>query len=381
MDVKTNFYWEYGEIAKNVLADRGFSFYYISNDSLDYRFNPDINPFPSALMAPGYVGFLLPFMEISNNIIRNVLILLTQIIITLVTIFFLFKFTERYFSQLSAVFAGVVASISPDFVYSVISFTPTVLYQCMIIALMAVLYKRKNDSKKADLLMLAVLFSALIYIRYEFSLFVLIYCSLLFIYKRWKYSMILIGLTFILLFPWVIRNTFVFNQFIPLSTGFGLNFYRGNNAEELGSWGNDHITKEIPRLPRNQSFEVSLSQLYYNEAVKYIKQKPFEEISNLPRKLSHLWIISTLQERSNNWLHQITSWFVFIFFIIGLLSTFSWHNHKYLYVFLIYSTIIALVFFSVPRHQTMMRIALLPIVGAGLEYIYMLIKKLKLHPK
>ena len=62
VNFSTDFYWEYGEIAKNILAGRGYSLYYISNNDLAFRFNPSVTPFPSALMAPGYVGFLLPFI-------------------------------------------------------------------------------------------------------------------------------------------------------------------------------------------------------------------------------------------------------------------------------------------------------------------------------
>ena len=375
VDFSKDYYWEYGEIAKNILAERGYSLYYISNDNLAYLFNPDVTPFPSALISPGYVGFLLPFMMIGNNILRNMLIILGQTTIALVTIVLLYRFTQRYFSPRAAMLACIIACILPDFAGSVVSFTPTALYQCMIIVLMTLLYAEKKASNQSISFLIALLLGALTYIRSEFFLFVLLYCSLQIFLRHWKDALTVLTLTVALLLPWTMRNSFVFERFTPLSTGFGLNFYRGNNAEGIGSWGNDAIAKKILQLPRNQSFEVTFSHLFFTQSLDYILQRPLQEISSLPSKFFHLWIMSTLQERSRNLVYQITSWFVFIFFVVGFLVTFSWQKHKYLYAFFIFSTITALIFFTLPRHQTMMRIAILPIVGAGLEYIWEIIHK------
>jgi hypothetical protein len=45
------------------------------------------------------------------------------------------------------------------------------------------------------------------------------------------------------------------------------------------------------------------------------------------------------------------------------------------HLFLIYSTIVGLVFFTLPRHQTMMKIVLVPMTGAGLEFLWNLFRR------
>lgn len=48
-------YWEYGEIAKNIIIGHGYSLFYFNDSELDYHFNENVKPAKSAYMPPGYV--------------------------------------------------------------------------------------------------------------------------------------------------------------------------------------------------------------------------------------------------------------------------------------------------------------------------------------
>ena len=375
INLRIDYYWEYGEIAKNILAQRGYSLFYFSGDNLSHLFNQDVIPFSSAYMAPGYVVFLLPFIAISHIYFRNVLIVVVQTCFSLLTIFMLYRFTTKYFSERIATITAILACFLPDFIFSAASFTPTILYQLLVIALMQILYSEKYLTNRKNSLLISILFGLLSYIRFEFILFAVLFLLFQALARYWKSFILVCSITITLLSPWIVRNTLVFNHFIPLGTGFGLNFYRGNNPDELGSWGNPTLKKEILEISRNQLFEVSLNKLYSLKALEYIYQNPFQEIQTMPTKLYHIWVFSDIQKRTGHTIYQITSCFVSIFFFIGFLVTLSWQKHKYLYIFYIYSSMIALIFFTMPRHQTMMRIALLPIIGAGIEYVWGIIKK------
>jgi hypothetical protein len=368
--VHADFYWEYGETAKNILAGRGYSLYYLLNNELALRFDSSVTPFPSALMAPGYVCFLLPFMMMSNVLVCNGFIIIVQTIFSLITIFLIYKFTAKYFSERAALISCFIASVLPDFAYTVISFTPTALYHLGVIAVMILLYSSIQTTLHTKTFQISVIFVLLSYLRGEFILFVILFLLLQIFSRQWKNAGIVLIITVSLLSPWTIRNYFVFDQVVPLGTGFGLNFYRGNNPEEIGSWGNDEIKKEILALPQDRKFEVHLDRLYRQRAFNFIQSHPWQELSNIPIKLFHLWIFSPLQQRSNNILFQLVSGCFFIFSIIGLIATFSWQRHTYIYLLLFYSTVIALLFFTLPRHQTMMKIILLPLAGAGLEFLW-----------
>jgi hypothetical protein len=370
--LSANFYWEYGEIAKNILAGRGYSLYYLSNHDLLFRFNASVSPFPSALMAPGYVGFLLPFMMIKNVVLCTILIIFVQTVLSLLTIVLIYKFTAKYFSQRAALISCFMASILPDFAYSIVSFTPTVLYHVAVLCVLFLLYATLEAYSYTKTLQISAIFAVLSYLRGEFFLFVILFFLLQTVSSKWKNAGIILIITIFLLLPWTIRNYYVFDQFVPLSTGFGLNFYRGNNPEEIGSWGNEQIKRDITALPKDQAFEVRLDRLYRQRAFNFITTHPWQVLSYSPKKLFHLWVFSSLEERSKNYVYEILSGCFFVCSLIGILATYSWQRHRYLYLFLIYSTILALLFFALPRHQTMMKIALVPLAGAGLEFLWSL---------
>src|SRR4051812_9012669 len=59
-------YWEYGILAKNLKAGKGYSFLYFERGKAAYTYKENSQPLPSAYMPPAYVIFLYPFLSIDN---------------------------------------------------------------------------------------------------------------------------------------------------------------------------------------------------------------------------------------------------------------------------------------------------------------------------
>ncbi len=327
-------------------------------------------------MSPGYVAFLLPFIALSSSFARNILIVGVQTILSLLSIFLLYRFTEKYFSRFAAISAALCACFFPDFIYSVLSFSPTVIYHCLVLCLLLVLSSYEPGGKSAKPLLIGLIGGCLIYFRSEFLIFMLLFISLIILGGHRKEAAIVFFLTAALLAPWSIRSSAAVGKFIPLSSGSGLNFYRGHNPDFIGSFGGDDIKKKIADLPHTSTFEASMDQFYRQEAMNFMRQHPVQDLLNYPAKLFHLWIFNDRETHRNVLPYCILSWFIFIFFLAGFFPSFSWQKHKYTYILFIYSTLIALVFFTLPRHQTMMRIMILPFIGAGIEYIWQKIKEI-----
>ena len=361
-------YWEYGELARNVLAGRGYSLFYFSGNHLQYAFNPDIVPFPSAYMSPGYVGFLLPFLTIGPDALRNLLIIIVQICLSLVSLLLLYRLTTKLFSEKVAVIAVLLAGFLPDFVYASVSFTPTVLFHCCLLGLFLLLYDGETLTGGARVLVLSLLCAALSYLRFEILLFIGMVLLVMLAARRWKEALATGAIVVILLTPWVIRSSLALDGFVPTGTGFGLNLYRGNNPDEIGSWVTDEIISKIAALPRDRSFELSLSNLYTAEVMSYVREQPARALAELPVKFYQLWVFSPVANRAP-FVSQLTSWGILLLFIIGFSSAFSWEKYRYLYLFLLFSTLIGLIFFSLPRHQTMMRVAVLPFAAFGVQFL------------
>ena len=64
-DLKKDYYWEYGEIAKNIIHGNGYSLFHFNGNALEHKYTPDADILSSAYMPPGYVAFLLPFMMVT----------------------------------------------------------------------------------------------------------------------------------------------------------------------------------------------------------------------------------------------------------------------------------------------------------------------------
>lgn len=96
-DLDHGYYWEYGEIGKNLLHSRGYSFFYYDNegDTLAHRFDENIESLPSAYMPPGYVGFLL---LVPGDTVRTILILIVQTLLGVLALYLLYRLGVTCFS-------------------------------------------------------------------------------------------------------------------------------------------------------------------------------------------------------------------------------------------------------------------------------------------
>jgi 4-amino-4-deoxy-L-arabinose transferase-like glycosyltransferase len=379
-DLKKDYYWEYGEIAKNVIHGNGYSLFYFNDNQLEHKYSPGIEILPSAYMPPGYVAFLMPFMMANDLAARNILILLIQTIISIGSICLIYIFTKKYFSDVSALIAILIVSFLPEFIYSVTSYTPTIIYHFLVIMLILQLKDYHDKPQIIKLLLIGLIASTLIYFRSEFLLAIILFLVSLIMRKKFIQPSFILLVILISMLPWVIRNYQVFNEFVPLTTSGGLNFYRGNNAEGLGSWGNEITNKEIIDIKRDNKFELNLNKVYLTNALSYIKNNPGSATRDMFVKIYHLWVIDTSDNRSYLWTYVIPSFFILILFIYGLIKSYSWNRHMYVYLFFIYSTIIAAVFFTLPRYQTMMKILIVPFAAYGIETLVKKVKpKLLLH--
>ena len=362
-DVSKDFYWEYGEIARNIVNGNSYGLFY--GEGLDIHSNPNVIPYKSAFMPPGYVIFLIPFMLIKKIVLRNILILIIQAIISVFTILLLYKLSLLFFSKTTSLIAIIIVSITPEFIYSVLSFTPTVIYHFLIIVLFLLLLT-KNFNRK-QLIIVGSIIAIIIYFRSEFILFALMLCGYFFLVKKFQHSLIIFAAVILLLFPWGLRNYLTFHKFVPLTTSFGLNLYRGNNPIDIGYWGDEKI---INNIKGDDSFELNMNGAYKDSALSFIKNNPLGVIKNAGTKFVDFWFFNLSDKRTNNMLYLLPSIFILIFFIIGLIKSFSWEKYKYFYMFFIYSTLIVLIFFPMIRYQTMMKIMMIPFSSFGIENVF-----------
>ena len=374
-DYKNNKYWEFGYIAENLHAGNGYSLFYFENDTLKQDFKPNIKPFTSAFMPPAYVYFLYPFFYIENVAIRNLLIYLSQIILSLFLILIIYFFAAKYFSENTALVSAAVVSILPEFIYTTITFNAIIHFQILITLTLYVLLNKDLLNNFKNIIIFSTLSGVILYIRSEYIIF-LSFVLLYFLFrKKLKFFITSFAVIFLILSPWIIRNYIEFNEFVPFTTSGGLNFYRGHNQNYIGNWGTPEYSKEIYLKSKGNDFEIIYNRFYFEKAKNFIFNNIKEEIKNSFIKFYNLWVINPDDVRSFNLAYLIPSLLITLFSVIGIIKNFSFVKFKFIYLFLISSTLVAVLFLALPRYQTMMKITLIPFFASTLEYIYYKFKK------
>lgn len=370
-DLNSSYHWEYSELARNVIHGNGYSlFYFDPASNIQLKYNEAAHPFISAYMPPGYVCFLLPFLLGGNVLLQNISILMVQAAISLLSIFLVYRFTSEYFSTLSALIAAGLAAFLPDFIYSVISFTPTVIYHTGTILLLFLLYRLETDLRVKSIVWISILAGVMIYFRSEFSVFVLLTAMAFLFRKRFRDAAILAFIVSIIIFPWMLRNYSIFHAPIaPFTTNMGQNLYRGNNPYSIGDWGDEHTESEIKKLKRDNSFELEMSRVYSKYAISYMREHPAAVLMKIPVKLFNLLISDPENPRSGSIIYLSFCIGFFLLFLYGLWFSYNPRRHLYLYLFLLYFLIVSSVFLVLPRYQTMMRIGMLPFAAYGAEIL------------
>jgi hypothetical protein len=376
VDLRSDFYWEYGEIAKNIVAGKGYSFFYITDGAMGFMNAPNATPQSSAYMPPFYVLFLTPFMLIKSVVLKTILLLAVQAILGAFVIWLMAKYVKQKFSSSTVAYiAALIVAISPEFLYSVKSYTPTILFQVFLLLFLLVRGGHFKKDKRIMIALQGVLVVAMIYCRSEFSL-VAVILAIFFLVKRQYKSAFVFTLTILLLtLPWTIRNYQVFHKFIPLTTNGGFNLYRGNNGEQMNVWRNGEIEQEVLQKAKYVPFEIAENQVYQKKAIEFAVENPTKTIKNISRKIFDLWVVNLDDDRGKVVSMVAVNLIFSLLFLIGLIKSFNFGKYKFEYFYFLYSTLIAAAFFVLPRYQTMLHTLMVPFCACGVQQIMIRLKR------
>ncbi len=361
--------WEYGAIAHNISENHSFSLFYFDENRLSYKYSSDHQAFVSAYMPPAYVATLLPFYYLTDNsMIRNICLIHLNFIFDFFSIILLFKLLYYKFNRNTALIGIFLFAIAPDFIYA----STRIGTSSIFIFLSLLLFYVLSGTSKYRFVYTSLILSIMIYFRSESLILAALLCMYIFLKENKKHAVIILFICAAAVSPWQIRNYLQFNKFIPLTTSSGLNFYRGNNPYYPGFWADENIHSKIMKLDRNNNFEIALNDLYFKEAFNYINENPIDAVLKVPRKLVNLFIFDWKDKRTFNPLFLI-SHFAFISLFIIFLFKYKSINSQFVNYLFIYITFFALscsIFFALPRYQTMMKTAIIPIAAIVINIFF-----------
>ena len=351
-------YWEYGEIGNQLLAGHGYSFPF-TNDKLEFLPGQF---YPSALMPPGYVFFLLPFLLISDLLLRNFLLFALQTGLSLLAMQLVYRYAKKRFGATTAMWILLLQVVYPELIYACCTVGPTI---CFHLLMAGILY---FFSEKRQAIFVGILSGLLVLMRSEAILSIGLMLMLAFLVGERK-SILISGITLLLcISPWLIRNQLVFGKPM-LSASVGVNFFRGNNAGEIGDWP-VLPAAEMNALKENPAhFEQAFDATSLQMATNWIQENPQKFLLRLGEKGLRFWLLDWPDPRTHSPLYWLPWLLCLPMGIMGLKQSDFRLKEPLSILFLSY-TLIALIFFPQARYLSLVKFFWMIPAGTGIRFFY-----------
>jgi CDP-diglyceride synthetase len=212
------------------------------------------------------------------------------------------------------------------------------------------------------------------YFRAEMLGFMIIISLLFLLRGHIAHSLFIIVISLIILSPWTIRNYVVFGKIIPVTTSMGINFNYGHGED------NTHRVEEIRAgLKEDSTYEIKINEACYNLAIESIRKNPGAEFKESISKVISLWLFDKYRSKVKHPLYVVIWALSIFFFFIGFIKTYvnkeSVSKLSFMNVYLIFSTILVIIFFNIPRYQIQMSYIMVPVMMYGLCEFAKIFKK------
>lgn len=356
--------WEFGKIARNLLAGHGYQYIALFNDV------------PSAYMPPGLPFLYYLFFKLFGDAHNTYIIILSfNSLLATLNVIILYEIAEIIYGPKVAFFSAIYAMISPILIFSTINYNSIIIYQLLIgISFLYFLkssgfkeIKELNMNKNAkNILLLSFILGLFIYFRSEIVGFIIILFIYFIVKKRMTDAIVILVVPIIIISPWAIRNYLTFGKFVPVSTSVGYNFFTGHGDENAAY----EFNKRISMLKEDSTFETEKSKIGFQEGFKYINEHPAEDIKQSFFKIISLWTIDEYRDNAKNPVYIFTWLLTLILFVIGYIKSVKNKNYLqklfFMNTYLIFSSVLVIIFFNIPRYQIQMSFIMIPTAMYGL---------------
>jgi len=325
---------------------------------------------PNLYMPPLYAWFLYIFklLNLSNENYINI-ILYTQAIFASISVVIFYLINKKFFSNKLNIFLTTIFSFFPSYLYACGQISSITLYIFLIILFIYFFIKITSEHNYKYAFFLGTIAGLMILLRGEFILlFIFSLFYLFFFYKELKLKKVVIILisTFLVLSPYLYRNASELNTF-SITKSIGFNLWKGNNPYsnvegDLTRSVDDHgpigfegkIKEKINNLKIDKYYDISLDNLFLNEAIKNIKNDPERYIKLYIKKFVS-FLFFDLNSTIKNYYHVLHIVPLVVISIASFFGTIISINHSknlnlIIALYLLYIFIFSF-FFILPRYN------------------------------
>ncbi len=376
---------EYGIIAKNMLAGLGHSYTWGNLAGKWFTL-------PTAYMPPGqtYIDYAC-FVLFGNTPAAVIAIFSINVILSVLSIFVIAKIAQALFNNTRVTVITLWAvALYPPFLYSTATFgvtTVVILLQSWIIlsSIRFVSSATRGERLTKEAVKIGIGFGLLFLFRGEAPLYAAVTIMMLLYACRTQLRLVfpkLLLATVVslgILAPWTIRNYLVLDRLVPISSNGGFNFWRGNNALTTGSpwtesggplWSTDELWQKIePYLDSGALFDKMHSSIHTKAATDWITGHPSSAIMLWAKKALIFWTFDTNSIMGGTVIYMTIYAITLLLFAMGLFYLFKEKNIPFgirlILAWCVIATIVAMVFFPLPRLQVIVIALYFPIMGFG----------------
>jgi hypothetical protein len=346
--------WEFGDVAHSLLRGHGYSYF----------------GSPSAYMPPAYPLLLAGLFDLLGESWAVYLFLeVVQAAAGVLLVFMVYRLAlVLYRDQALARLAAILAALYPPFIEMCNEFHSINFYIVLGVATALFLAKTLQQPSRWDYLVYAAIsMGILLLFRAETLLLALLFAALLFLRSqrdsRLARSLVFLGIAYTLLAPWMLRNYRLFHELVPSTTASGINLYTGNNPNATGSdrSATGYVLSSVPpamqadleAVPMVPEKELLLDRIFRREAFSYIASHPWREVILAGQKLRIFWSFDPNHQKGAQPVFWVPSIALSVFAAVGLLigAKSSLRELSPLLLSIAFAMLTSVVFFVLPRYK------------------------------
>jgi len=278
--------YEYGGIARYLIDGQGYSLVFPGLHQ-EVGFSTDLpeGATPTAFTLPGLTLVIAGvFAVFGDNIAAYIVLFILNIIVGMLAVYLIARVAEELYGISVGRWTAVIATLYPTIAATVATTGGTPWYHAtMALTILLVIRASRTDAG----LRMAVLAgaSAGLWVLFRSEGLAASGFLGLWIWQRTSFKRAAVfGIVTVFVFlPWSLRNTIVFDRFIPFSTNVWLNAWRGNHEGTTGgafttdgrpNWSNAEIFAEISAVPQTRDRELRIMEIYREHTLEFVSEHP-----------------------------------------------------------------------------------------------------------
>ncbi len=384
--------YEYGGIARHILAGEGYAHVFpILHPEYGIARRVYDNAVPTAFTLPGYVLVMTAVLgTFGDGSTAYVVLYGLNLFTSLLALLLLYAFTATLLSKSTARWALLLAAVFPPIVASTATFggtpwTHMVMLSALLLVWRSGMASARETMSRTALTWLTIAAGAMTGIWTLFRGEALGAAVLIAVWmwarqRTWRRAALYLAACLVVVLPWSVRNTLTFDRFVPLTTNFWLNAWRGNHEGVMGgsfkpeggsNWLTPEIQAEIEAIPPTPQYEIQLMDLYRTRTMEFVRAHPGEAILLYIRKVGMFLTIDWSDPRARHPLFLYPQLLMMAFTLAG--AFLLWRRRRVPWP-LVYTVLVTM--FSVAalhvesRYQLMMGILYIVFAAPALQALF-----------